>query len=108
MFPQKNKLKSSEFSNIYTKGIKLKGVYGMLIYTKTINTPLKIGIVVNSKIGNAVKRNKMTRRIRSIFSEYLKEDKYKGYSMEYILFSYTDDFALLKEDLTTLFTRIKE
>ncbi len=105
MFPKKNKLTSKQFSSIYSKGIKLKGSYGMLIYTPAIND-FKFGIVVNSKIGNAVKRNQMTRRIRIIFKDLLLDKKFSIHA-EYILFSYVENFSDLKSDIENIVNRIK-
>lgn len=105
MFPKKNKLKSKQFSSIYSTGIKLKGRYGMLIYSPISNN-LKLGIVVNSKIGNAVKRNKMTRRIRSIFRDMFLKNNFT-IQAEYILFNYVDDYKALKIDIENIVKKIR-
>jgi len=74
----------------------------MLVFLRadTITNPL-LGIVVSKKIGNAVRRHKMTRLIRNIFT-----DTIKGKSLEksptllqYIAFEFCDKYTPLEKEL---------
>ncbi len=102
MLPKKFRLPKEKFQYIYSKGIKLRGKYGMLIYSRDIDlkNPL-LGIVVSRKIGNSVRRHKMTRLVRNIFISVVKEkDLFQSPVLfEYIAFDFCDDYNLLKKEL---------
>lgn len=102
MLPKRYRLPKEKFQYIYSKGKKLRGKYGMLVYVKDSGTanPL-LGIVVNKKIGNAVKRHRMTRLIRNIFTSVLKEKELDKSSilLQYIAFEFCSDYKLLEKEL---------
>jgi ribonuclease P protein component len=56
--------KSNEFQDIYQKSNKIVGRFFILLY-KPNHTGLEAGIVVSKKVGKAVIRNKIKRRIRA-------------------------------------------
>ena len=69
-FPKTNHLlKSSEFKSVFGKGRKL--VTGVLVfhYLRTDLSEPRLGLAVSRKVGNAVKRNHVKRRIREAFRE---------------------------------------
>lgn len=102
MLPKRYRLPKEKFQYIYKQGIKLRGKYGMLVYVKdsSIKNPL-LGIVVNKKVGNSVKRHRMTRLIRNIFLETMTNEKLKTSStlFQYIAFEFCDDYQSLKKEL---------
>ncbi len=63
--------KRKEFSYIYKKGTKIN--FGQLsAYAIKSRFPyVRFGISVNNKVGNAVVRNKVKRRLRSILRDYV-------------------------------------
>jgi ribonuclease P protein component len=56
--------KRKQFNYIYNKGDKSYSKSLTLVYTPTKIQPPKFGIVVNNKIGKAVTRNSIKRKIR--------------------------------------------
>ena len=62
-----NSLKNKvEFDSVFDKGKRLSG--GLLMVTVAKGTgSTKLGIIVNSKFGGAVARNKVKRKIREAF-----------------------------------------
>jgi ribonuclease P protein component len=101
MLPKKYRLPAKLFRSIYTRGNKYRGQYGMLIANPTSSPTPRFGFVVSKKIGNAVFRHHMTRLLRNIVLEAVKEyglDQ-KPKDFEYIAFVFCDDYFLLKEEL---------
>ena len=83
-------------------GKKFRGQYGMLVVVNTnSSTPSKWGFVVSKKCGNAVKRNRMTRVLRSVAYDLNTELglENKGLLLEYVAFTFCDDFSKLKEEI---------
>ena len=79
MLSKENRLtKNKYFQYIYRKGTKVHSANITLLYASTKIKPLKVGITVSNKVGDAVTRNKVKRRIRAIIRNYLKNmsDKY--------------------------------
>ena len=70
--------KRKEFGYIYKNGTKLN--YGQLsVYFIKSRFPfVRFGISVNNKVGNAVVRNKIKRRLRSILHSYINIIKHKN------------------------------
>ena len=103
MLSKKYRLPKEKFQYIYKKGEKFRGKYGMLIAVSTdeMKSP-KLGIVVSKKIGNSVKRHRMTRLVRNIFLNTVKENNLKNTPLllEYIAFEYCDNYKLLEEELS--------
>lgn len=101
MLPKKYRLSAKDFRYVYSRGMKYRGKYGMLVASPS-STTSRFGFVLNKKIGNAVQRHRMTRLLRVIVIELVKElelDNYK-YNFEYVAF----EFCNIKEDLKTELT----
>ena len=66
--------KNEEFKNLLSQG-KVSNKYVTIFFGRLINkdkTKLNISFVTKKKIGNAVKRNKIKRRLRNITNEAVK------------------------------------
>lgn len=96
MLPKKYRLPAKAFRNVYTRGLKFRGQYGMLVATPSQS--LRIGFVINKKIGNAIKRHRMTRLLRVSFLELVKELNIENrpLDLEYVAFEFCDSKETLK------------
>lgn len=100
--------KPREFSNVYRSGEKWVGEYVVLLYIENSLPYSRIGIVVSKKVGHAVMRNKIKRRLREIVRlnpEIIPE----GLDIVIIakVRARNTDFWGLKEDLLKGFSEIK-
>jgi len=105
MLQKRYRLPAKLFKEIYDKGKKYRSDCGMLValpYTGDI-TP-RFGFVVSKKVGNAPKRHRMTRILRSIVHESVKELELNdnGYIYEFIAFKFCDDYSTLKKVFQSL------
>lgn len=65
--------KNHEFRRLYAKG-KSVSTSTLVVYYRRVNRPYnQLGITVSTKVGHAVVRNKLRRRLREIYR--LNEDK---------------------------------
>jgi ribonuclease P protein component len=101
MLQKRFRLSSKSFQNIYKNGIKIRGKYGMLVYTSNNSgiTP-QFGFVISKKIGNAPKRHRMNRILRVLTHQAVEEfnmlDNGKYY--QYIAFEFCNDSNILREE----------
>jgi len=65
--PRRRIRKRNDFLFLYKKGKRYKGKYFNLIYFSNNWGFSRMAVVVSKKIGNAVKRNKIKRWMRSLF-----------------------------------------
>lgn len=98
MLPKEYRLSAKEFSLLYKKGFKSKGKYGMLICLADEKSTPSFGYVVSKKIGNSVKRHRMTRLLRAISMDFVKEKELSFVKFQYIAFEFCDDFQILKKE----------
>lgn len=104
MLSKKHRLADSrEFKHVYRKGYKVRGKYGMLIglkYSSPTQSGPKFGFVVSKKIGNAVNRHLLTRRLRGIAKEVVDSQilNNKDIKFQYVAFEYCDDYQALKKE----------
>jgi len=98
MLPKKYRLPAKEFRILYAKGLKLHGQYGMLISSPSKS--LRIGFVINKKVGNAIQRHRMTRLLRVSFMELVQEMRIDGkrFDLEYVAFKFCDSKETLKSE----------
>jgi ribonuclease P protein component len=64
-----------EFRRLYSKGKSAASPYLALYVRKNRRRENRLGITVGSKLGNAVKRNRVRRRLKEIYR--LNEDKFR-------------------------------
>ena len=104
--------KNEEFKNLLNQR-KVSNRYITIFFGKLINkdnTKLNISFVTKKKIGNAVKRNKIKRRLRNIMNEAVKKIKINfDYSFLVIAKSsmLNNEYKIIKETLFQDFAKIK-
>ncbi|KKR05496.1 MAG: Ribonuclease P protein component [candidate division WS6 bacterium GW2011_GWF2_39_15] len=99
MFPKTYKLSPNDFRRVYDKGTKVRGEFGMLIVLKdSVLDHYRIGFVVNNKVGNAVQRHLLTRRLKSLFRRYDKSIPLPPMLFEYVAFKQSSKYELLEKE----------
>ncbi len=104
--------KNEEFKNLL-KQKKFSNKYVTIFFGKLMNKDnkkLNISFVTKKKIGNAVKRNKIKRRLRNILNEAVKKISINfNYSFLVIAKSsmLNNEYKLIKETLLQDFEKIK-
>jgi ribonuclease P protein component len=108
MLPKQHRLSPKDFQRLYKAGFKVRGEYGMLIGLREdgIDTP-KAGIVVNTKVGNAVVRHRTTRQLREVLTKLIGEFP-SPLLYEYISFKAPADFKDLEKEVQDQFKQILE
>ena len=104
--------KNEEFKNLL-KQKKITNKYVSIFFGKLLNKDkkrLNISFVTKKKIGNAVKRNKIKRRLRNIVNEVVKKISL-NFNYSYLVIAKTtmlnNKYAIIKETLLADFKRIK-
>ena len=104
--------KNEEFKNLLNQR-KVSNKYVTIFFGKLINkdnTKLNISFVAKKKIGNAVKRNKIKRRLRNIMNDAVKKISINlNYSFLVIAKSsmLNNEYKIIKETLFQDFAKIK-
>ena len=104
--------KNEEFKNLL-KQKKFSNKYVTIFFGKLMNKDnkkLNISFVTKKKLGNAVKRNKIKRRLRNILNEAVKKTSINfNYSFLVIAKSsmLNNEYKLIKETLFQDFKKIK-
>ena len=104
--------KNEEFKNLL-KQKKFSNKYVTIFFGKLMNKDnkkLNISFVTKKKIGNAVKRNKIKRRLRNIMNEAVKKIEINlDYSFLVIAKSsmLNNEYKIIKETLFQDFAKIK-
>lgn len=77
--------KNKEFKKVYENG-KSYATRNLVIYCLNYEKGKKnrYGLSVSKKIGNAVVRNRLKRRLREIIREFEKEKEFKGFDIIFI------------------------
>jgi ribonuclease P protein component len=104
--------KSEEFKNLL-KQKKVSNKYMTIFYGQLNNKntkKLNISFVTKKKIGNAVKRNKIKRRLRNITNEAVNKTTLKFYYSYLVIAKPTmlnNEYTIIKETLFQEFKKIK-
>ena len=114
MIKLKSLNKNIQFIKIL-KQRKINSKYFIIYFSKdivnnNINKYLNISFVTKKKIGNAVVRNKIKRKLKSAVQEVLKEKKLIDLSYAYVIFGknnvYKDSFKFILEETNKTFKKI--
>jgi ribonuclease P protein component len=104
------KLESLKKSNQFKKALKEKKVHSDFFsifaaknfYKPKFKTDLLISFVMKKKIGNAVKRNKIRRKLKAIVQKLLKKRGAISKDYTYIVFGKSNAYAQKQSVLTLL------
>tara|TARA_Y100001970_G_scaffold278601_1_gene384533 strand:+ start:58 stop:417 length:360 start_codon:yes stop_codon:yes gene_type:complete len=108
--------KSNQFLNILKKS-KMDNKYFTLFFDKNSthkksNKILNISFVMKKKIGNAVIRNKIKRKLKYAVQKILNENKQIDMNCTYVIFGknnvYKDKFNLVLNEMINTFLKIKK
>ena len=79
---------------------------------KNLNKYLNISFVMKKKIGNAVVRNKIKRKLRYAVQKIFRESKLIDLNYTYVIFGknnvYRDKFALVLNEVNEMFKKINK
>jgi ribonuclease P protein component len=105
---------SKQFLGILKKK-KLNTKYFTIYFDKNlknINKYLNISFVMKKKIGNAVKRNKIKRKLKSAVQKILQKKRLIDLNYTYVIFGknnvYKDKFVLILNEMNMVFEKIKQ
>ena len=104
--------KSDDFKNLLS-GRKISNPYSVIFFKKISyknNKLLNVSFVTKKKIGNAVKRNKIKRRLKNIVNEAIKKISIK-FDYSYLVIAKStmlnSEYTNIKEALFESFKKIK-
>ena len=105
--------KNDEFKEIL-KGRKNSNKYFTIFFKKLTNKSnkkLNISFVAKKKLGNAVKRNKIKRKLKAAIQKNLKQNNVINLNYTYLVLGkknlYKDKFSLIFNDVNNVFKKIK-
>ena len=106
--------RSKDFLKILKKK-KLNTKYYTIYFdknSKNINKYLNISFVMKKKIGNAVKRNKIKRKLKYAIQKIVRENKIIDLNYTYVIFGknnvYKDKFENVLNEVNETFKKIKK
>ena len=106
--------RSKDFLKILNKK-RLNTKYFIIYFDKNLNNLdkyLNISFVMKKKIGNAVKRNKIKRKLKAAVQKIIKQKHSIDLSYTYIIFGrntvYKDKFPLVFNEVNEVFKKIKQ
>ena len=104
--------KNEDYKNLL-KGKKVSNKYFTVFFKKLFNKnnkSLNISFVVKKKLGNAVKRNKIKRRLKNMMNDAVKKITL-NFNYSYLVIAkntvLNDEYANIKQALFSDFERIK-
>jgi ribonuclease P protein component len=107
--PPESLRQRAEFVRAQSEGKKLKGRHLLVIVAAGRTGGVRLGITVSRRVGNAVVRNRVRRRIREIVRGQLALLP-RGFDLIVIAFpeAARAPFAVLNEELPCLLTRARD
>ena len=106
-------LKKNEDFKSLLKGKKISNKYFTIFFNKLLNKDsnnLNVSFVTKKKLGNAVKRNKIKRRLKNMTNDAVKKISI-NFNYSYLVIAkntvFSDDFTNIKKTLFANFERIK-
>jgi len=106
--------KNKDFENLL-KGKKISNKYFTVFFSKLVdkkNNKLNVSFVTKKKIGNAVKRNKIKRKLKAAVVRVIKEKQSIDLNYTYVVFGrnnvYKDKFQLVFNEIKNVFKKINE
>ena len=104
--------KNEDFKNLL-KGKKISNKYFTIFYNKLLNKDsknLNVSFLTKKKLGNAVKRNKIKRRLKNMTNDAVKKISI-NFNYSYLVIAkntvFSDNYANIKKTLFSDFGRIK-
>ena len=104
--------KNEDFKSLF-KGKKISNKYFTIFFNKILNKDsnnLNVSFVTKKKIGNAVKRNKIRRRLKNMTNDAIKKISI-NFNYSYLVIArnkvLSDEYENIKKTLFTNFERIK-
>jgi len=114
MIKFKSLKKNKDFISILKKK-RLNKKYFSIYFDKNLassNKYLNISFVMKKKIGNAVIRNRIKRKLKNAVQKILKESKLIDLNYTYVIFGknnvYKDKFEYILEEINNTFRQIKK
>jgi len=100
--------KGSGYKRVYSLGEKLVGRYLLLFYMKREDEGHSVGITVSSKVGGAVTRNLIRRRIKEALRQ-TETGRLDGRDSVFVAIRRISDagFEDIKEDIHRLMDRVR-
>jgi len=97
-----------EYQSVYDNNEKSEGNLFVFLKKKILDNYFAVGVVVSKKVGNAVKRNKVKRRVKAFLREHVELHP-TGVELVIIAKSQAGNagWEKIKDDLTQLFKNIK-
>ena len=113
------KLSSLNSDDEFKKLLRLKKIHSNYftlyfgkIYSKETKQHLRISIVVKKKIGNAVKRNKIKRKLKSAVQKNLNMSIFQKKNYAYLLIArpetYNEKFSIINEQINKVFDKVQK
>ena len=106
-------LKKNEDFKSLLKGKKISNKYFTIFFNKILNKDsnnLNVSFVTKKKLGNAVKRNKIKRRLKNMMNDAVKKISI-NFNYSYLVIAkntvFSDDYTSIKKTLFSDFERIK-
>jgi len=114
MIKFKSLKRSRDFLKILNKK-KLNTKYYTIYFDRNLNkhnNSLNISFVMKKKIGNAITRNKIKRKLKYAVQKISTENKLIDLNYTYVIFGknnvYKDKFALVLNEVNEMFKKIKK
>ena len=101
---KKKKLNNKYFTIYYDKNL--------INHKKSVQKYLNVSFVMKKNIGNAVKRNKIKRKLKSAVQKIYEKNQPIDLNYTYVIFGknnvYKDKFALVLNEISETFKKIKQ